>query len=192
MRSVTLVILSALMLAGSLPAFAHTGTGWHEHDLVSGFAHPFSGIDHVLAMLAVGFWAALAGQKARLVWPLGFVTCVALGALLGVMGLTLPITEVMIAASVAGLGLVVALGWQASVLAGLSLCALFGLAHGMAHGAEMPQDANGLLYALGFLSATGLLHACGLVMGLKANPLIGKVAGYGLVVIGAGLLVGSL
>jgi urease accessory protein len=72
------------------------------------------------------------------------------------------------------------------------LCALFGLAHGMAHGAEMPQDANGLLYALGFLSATGLLHACGLVMGLKANPLIGKVAGYGLVVIGAGLLVGSL
>ncbi len=192
MRSFKLVTVSALMLASALPAFAHTGTGWHEHDLVSGFAHPFSGIDHVLAMLAVGFWAALAGQQARLVWPLGFVSCVAAGALSGVMGVTLPVTEVMIAASVAGLGLVVALGWQASMLAGLSLCALFGLAHGMAHGVEMPVDANGLVYALGFLSTTGLLHGCGLGMGLKANPLIGKVAGLGLAVIGAGLLASSL
>jgi len=192
MRSFRILTLSGLMLACSVPAFAHTGTGWHEHDLVAGLAHPFGGIDHVLAMLAVGFWAALAGRQARLVWPLGFVFCVAAGALLGVMGLSLPVTEVMIAASVAGLGLVVALGWQASVLAGLSLCALFGLAHGMAHGTEMPADANGLVYALGFLAATGVLHACGLVLGLKATPLFGKVAGVSLAVVGAGLLVSAL
>ncbi len=192
MLSFRLLALAGVMLASSVPTFAHPGEGWHTHDVVTGFVHPFSGIDHVLAMLAVGFWAGMAGHQARFVWPLGFVACVAAGALLGAMGLTLPVSEIMIAASVAGLGLVVALGWQASVKAGLSLCALFGLAHGMAHGVEMPVDANGLVYALGFLTATGLLHASGLGLGLKTHPLVGKLAGLGLAMVGAGLLVGAV
>ncbi len=192
MRTLRMLTLSSLMLGFTLPAFAHTGTGWHDHDFLAGFVHPLGGIDHVLAMLAVGFWAALVGQNARFIWPLGFVAFVAVGAFFGVQGVSLPATELMIAASVAGLGLVVASGWQAPVIAGLSLSAFFGLAHGMAHGVEMPSDANGLAYGLGFLTATGLLHTCGLGLGLRANPLIGKATGLGLAVIGAGLLAGSL
>jgi urease accessory protein len=137
---------------------------WAHPGHVAGFLHPFTGLDHLLAMVSVGLWAAQLGGRWRWAVPLAFVGSMALGGALGFAGLHLHFVEPMIAASVLVLGLAVSLRvkmkWPALVLVGA-----FAVFHGVAHGAEMPPEASKLVYAVGFIAATALLHAIGVLGG---------------------------
>lgn len=145
-----------------LPAIA-----WGHPADAAGFVHPFTGLDHLLAMLAVGLWAAQLGGRWTWAVPAAFVGSMALGGTLGFAGVSLPFAEPMIAASVLVLGLAIAMRvrfrWPA-----LALVGVFAVFHGVAHGAEMPAEASRLLYAAGFVLSTALLHAAG--VGLGALP----------------------
>ena len=153
-------LLAALaLLAAPALAFAHPGHG--EHGLVAGLAHPLTGLDHLLAMFAVGLWAAQQQGAARLALPCTFVGTMLVGGLLGFEGLQLPFMETGIAASVLALGLCVALAVRPPLPLAMAATALFALAHGVAHGLELPALSSPWLYALGFVAATAALHAAG-------------------------------
>ena len=153
-------------------ASAHTlGTG--GAGLAEGLAHPFIGIDHLLAMLAVGMWAAQLGGRALWQAPLAFVAVMAGGAGLAHEGLGLPHVETMIAASVLVLGLMVAASVRVSTAVSVMAVAIFALFHGYAHGLEMPQAGAPLAYAAGFAGATAVLHLCGIALGLSLNRMQG-------------------
>jgi urease accessory protein len=143
-------------------AWAHHGAG--VAGAASGFAHPFTGIDHLLAMLAIGAWAAQQERRARWAIPLAFVVAMGVGALAGNAGLALPAVEPMIAASLVALGLAIALGVRAPAIAGSALAALFAVFHGHAHGAEA-AGAPLVSYLGGMLAATAFLHVAGYVAG---------------------------
>nr|WP_239482168.1 HupE/UreJ family protein [Pseudomonas insulae] len=140
-------------------AFAHPGHG--DSGLAAGLAHPVFGLDHLLAMLAVGLWAAQQQGVARWALPLTFVATMLLGGLFGFAGLQLPFMETGIAASVLALGLLVALAVRPPLFLALAATALFALAHGVAHGLELPELSSPAGYALGFVAATAALHAAG-------------------------------
>jgi len=168
-RSRLLRTLSWLLVTAPL-AQAHPG---HEGDglvwdFSGGFAHPLSGWDHLLAMIAVGLWAAQLGGRARWLVPSAFVGVMALGAAVGHAGLMLPGVEQGIAASVLVLGLLIATAVRLPVAAGMTLVGIFAVFHGIAHGAEMPATAGGLSYGAGFVVATALLHAVGVGLGMGA------------------------
>ena len=172
-------------------AFAHAG---HDHaGLLAGLAHPLLGLDHLLAMLAVGLWAAQQSGAARWALPLTFVASMLFGGLLGFAGLALPLLETGIAGSVLALGLLVAVAARLPLAAALGLTALFALGHGLAHGLELPALASPWGYATGFLAATAALHAAGyaLVRSLPraAAPLV-RLAGASAAGTGAWLLAG--
>ncbi len=160
-----IIILAAASVLAPVAALAHTGAG-DTHGVVHGFMHPVTGLDHVLAMVAVGILAALLGGRAIWLVPASFVAMAAVGGALGVEGVPVPFVEFGISASVVLLGLAIALqarlphGWTAG------LVGLFGLYHGYAHGAEMPADASGFAYGAGFLAATAMLHIAGIGLGL--------------------------
>ena len=148
----------ALCLAPAA-AFAHSG---HDHSgLLAGLAHPIGGLDHLLAMLAVGLWAAQQKGTARWALPLTFVISMLFGGLLGFDDLQIPGLESGIAASVLAFGLLVAVAARLPMAVALSLTSLFSLSHGVAHGLELPEMAEPIGYALGFLAATAALHAVG-------------------------------
>jgi urease accessory protein len=159
----TVATLGAILLP--TVAWAHSG-----HDVTLGFAagftHPVTGIDHVLAMVAVGLFAANLGGRALWAVPLSFVAVMAMGGALGAAGIAVPFVEAGIAISVIVLGLAVALRWKAPVAGAMALVGLFAIFHGHAHGTEMPVNAVGLEYGLGFLLATALLHGAGIGLGL--------------------------
>jgi urease accessory protein len=158
----------AIALLG-LPGLAEAHTGVHPllaDGLAAGFLHPFSGLDHLLAMVAVGLWAASLGGSARWAVPSAFIAIMTLGAVGGVYGLALPAVETLIAVSVIVLGVMVALSVRVPVAAAAAIVAVFGLFHGHAHGAEMPAMAQPLQYGLGFVVATALLHGAGLTLGI--------------------------
>jgi urease accessory protein len=185
-RTGLVVIASAL--AG--PALAHTGVG-AVHGFGAGLLHPLFGVDHVLAMVAVGLWAGLTGGRARLAYPLAFVGMMVLSGLWGMSGAALPGVEIGIAVSVVVLGLAIALRATPPLAAGAAACAIFAIFHGHAHGAELPQGSSGLGYALGFVLATAALHGAGLgLAGLLAAraPLLARVAGGGLALAGVAIL----
>ena len=156
-------------LAGLLaPALtlAHVGQGDIANGFVAGFEHPFLGWDHVAAMIAVGLWGAQLGLPAIWALPVTFPLTMAFGGLLGVLGINLPGVEIGIAVSAIALGLMVTLAvrpplWTAGILVGL-----FAIFHGYAHGAELPESANALAFAMGFVIATGFLHVTGIIIGL--------------------------
>ena len=182
------LVVIASVLAG--PALAHTGAG-AVHGFGAGLLHPLFGIDHVLAMVAVGLWAGLTGGRARFAYPLAFVGMMVLAGLWGMSGSSLPGVEIGIAVSVVVLGLAIALRATPPLAAGTAACAIFAIFHGHAHGAELPQGANGLGYALGFVLATAALHGAGLgLAGLLAAraPLLARVAGGGLALAGVAIL----
>lgn len=160
------LLLAAAAVLVSAPAAAHTGH--HLDGLSAGFGHPFGGLDHLLAMAAVGIWGAWLGP--RLLWlaPAAFMSAMAAGAVLAWAGLPLPGVELAIAASVMVLGVLVAGAFRLPGTIGAALVAAFGFAHGHAHGAELPEAANGLTYAAGFLVATGILHGLGALAALLA------------------------
>ncbi|MDH4655223.1 MULTISPECIES: HupE/UreJ family protein [unclassified Pseudomonas] len=167
----------ALFLTPAM-AFAHAG---HDHaGMMSGIAHPISGLDHLLAMLAVGLWAAQQQGPARWALPLTFVGTMLLGGLLGFAGVEMPLMETGIAGSVLALGLLVALAVRPPLWLAVGLTVAFALAHGVAHGLELPDLSSPLGYAAGFVAATAALHAAGygLVRALPrtAAPLV-RIAG---------------
>ncbi len=152
-------------------AHAHTGAGG-THGLSDGLLHPIHGLDHLLAMMAVGLWAAQLGGRARWAVPASFVGIMALGGVLGMAGLALPMVETGILTSVFLLGLLIAFAVRLPIWASTSVVGFFALFHGYAHGAEMPVDASGLAYAAGFIVATAALHLAGIGLGtaLKNVP----------------------
>lgn len=181
----------ATMVAAA-PALAHTGVGAVE-GFQAGLLHPLLGLDHVLAMVAVGLWAGLVGGRARLFYPVAFVTMMVLAGLWGMSGAALPGVETGIAVSVVVLGAAIALNLAPPLAAGTAACAIFAVFHGHAHGAELPEGASGLGYALGFVLATVALHGAGLGLAgaLAARaPLIARVAGGGLALAGMAILAG--
>ncbi len=158
-NSPTIVLVGLCLLAGT--ASAHTGqhavTGF-----LSGLGHPVSGLDHLLAMIAIGLWAAQQGGRALWAVPAAFVGAMLLGGGLALGGLALAQIETGIAASVLVLGLLVATRQRWSVTAGMAIAAGFALYHGYAHGLEMPQATSPALYALGFVLVTACLHGVGI------------------------------
>jgi urease accessory protein len=183
--------LASGLLVMSDAAWAHPG---HEgvSGLLAGFSHPFSGVDHVLAMLAVGVLAAMLGGRALWALPAAFLGMMAAGGLLGMAQPGLPAVETGIALSVLLLGLAVALRRMPGTAAASAVIGGFALFHGYAHGAELPALASGAAYAAGFLSATAVLHALGLAAGLVAGrvPVLTRVAGGTMALAGVGLLAG--
>jgi urease accessory protein len=184
--------LALLLTMAAAPALAHTGHGSVE-GFSQGLMHPLTGLDHILAMVAVGFWAGLVGGGARLAYPAAFLGTMVLAGIWGMSGAALPGVEIGIAMSVVMLGLAITFNLSPPLAAGTLACGLFAIFHGFAHGAELPENASGLGYALGFVIATAALHGVGLVLasGLAARaPLLGRVAGGGLVLAGVAILAG--
>jgi len=195
----TPLVAHGMLLLGVVPflllwpasAFAHT-EGGEAIGFVSGLKHPISGLDHVVAMVAVGLWGAQLGAPAVWLLPVTFPMVMAFGGMLGLRGVTIPGIEIGISLSAIALGFMVFQEarpklWVAAVLVGF-----FAVFHGNAHGTELPPGANGLLYSIGFVMATGSLHAVGIAIGLihrwSAGRVALRVAGAGVAMAGAGFL----
>lgn len=167
------LITLAITLAATLPAFAHLDPIEHG-SLAAGFSHPLFGLDHVLAMVAVGLWAAQQGGRAIWVVPGAFVGTMALGFAAAVAGLPLPFVEPVILASVIFIGIAIALALPIPTGAVAALVGFFAFFHGHAHGGEL-GEAGAWQFALGFVLATGLLHAVGISSGLLLSRVSGKL-----------------
>ena len=152
-------------------ALAHTGVG-DTSGFSHGFVHPLTGIDHLLAMMMVGVFAWQLGGRALWLVPLTFVLVMAIGGAFGVAGVSIPFVETGIALSVIVLGAAVAFRLSMPVAIAVALVGLFAVFHGHAHGEEMPENAAGLAYGLGFMLATAALHLAGIGLGF----LIGQIA----------------
>lgn len=160
----TLIVVSTLLWAVDAHAHAETGVAG---GLVSGLLHPVTGLDHLIAMVAVGIWGAQLGRPAIWILPITFPMIMAFGGLLGLSGLPIPagFVEFGIALSAVTLGALVALRWAIPVWGAAVIVSLFGLCHGHAHGSELPSAVNPMAYGVGFVVATGLLHLCGILLG---------------------------
>ena len=186
-----LILLLGVLSASS--AFAHPGHPLGG-GLQEGFLHPFTGLDHLLAMVAVGLWAGQLGKPANWILPVVFPLVMAMGATLGFAGVVMPAVEPGIAASVLVLGLLVGMQLRLPMVAAAPLVGVFALCHGYAHGAEIPAAASPMGYVAGFLIATGLLHLAGLGLGYagqqsQRSELV-RILGGLVAISGAGLLVG--
>jgi len=133
--------------------------------LLTGLLHPVSGFDHVLAMVAVGLWGAQLGMPAIWVLPVAFPLVMAMGGMLGFLGVPIPGIEVGIAASAVVLGAAVAFELRPPLVVAALVVGCFAIFHGHAHGTELPPGQSALLYSLGFVIATGSLHALGIGIG---------------------------
>jgi urease accessory protein len=167
--SVVLVAAIAVILAPR-SAFAHTGVS-PAHDLLHGLEHPLTGLDHILAMFAVGLWAAQRGGRAIWFVPTAFVLAMTVGAALGISRVAIPFVEPGIAISVLILGVFIAAAIKLPLSISAAIVGLFAIAHGYAHGAEIAATASGLTYILGFIADTILLHATGISVGLALQRL---------------------
>ncbi|ANK87902.1 MULTISPECIES: HupE/UreJ family protein [unclassified Rhizobium] len=188
------------LAAAALPAVAsaHPAVG-DAAGFGHGFAHPMSGLDHVLAMVMVGVVAFQLGGRAIWLLPLTFVSMMAFGGALGVAGVDLPFVETGIALSVVVLGGMIAINVRAPLAAAFGMAGLFAIFHGHAHGAEMPEDAAGAAYAAGFMMATGLLHGAGLALGYvighageRQGVFVTRAAGGLAAISGLGILAGLI
>ena len=153
-----------LVLLWAQTAFAHVQQG-EAAGFLTGLRHPVSGLDHVLAMVAVGLWGAQLGAPAIWLLPVAFPLVMAMGAMLGLMGMPLPGIEYGIAASAIMLGAVVMFEVRPPLAAAAILVGFFAIFHGHAHGTELPPGQSALLYSIGFVMATGCLHAAGIGIG---------------------------
>jgi urease accessory protein len=166
-------IAAAALAATTLPAFAHLNPEEHG-SFMAGFSHPLFGADHILAMVAVGIWAAQIGGRALWVVPSAFVGTMAIGFMMALGGIDLPFVEPLILASVIALGLLVAMAARLPVSAAAAVVGIFALFHGHAHGGEL-GSAGALQFGVGFVIATALLHVAGIAAGLGVSRL-GTVA----------------
>ena len=185
------LLAAALFLTVTSAALAHP-QGAEANGVACGFAHPLSGWDHLLAMIAIGLWAAQLGGRACWQVPAAFVGVMAVSAVGGHFVGVIPGLEQGIAASVLALGLLVAWTGRLPLVASVTLAGIFATFHGLAHGAEMPATAGGLAYGAGFVAATALLHLSGIGLGFGAKHLserAPRLIGLGIAAAGAGLLV---
>jgi urease accessory protein len=199
LRSAAPWILTAAALGASAAASAHTGVDAHSHhDFSSGLAHPFFGLDHLAAMLAVGLWSALAARRAgpELLWgPVGFSALLLVGAVLGIQRMALPAIEPMIAASLLVTGLLVVSRLRLPGPVAAVAVGGFALFHGLAHGLELADSGSAGSVLAGMLCATVLLHAAGLAAGwaLRQRGLwLARVTGAAVAAWGGGLLLQML
>ena len=192
-NSILGLICSFVCMAVAYPASAHvlaeSAAGW-----TSGFQHPFSGIDHLLAMIAVGLWAAQNGRPALWVLPVAFPLAMAIGSIAGATGFDVPFIEAWIAGSVVVLGGLIVFVVRPGLPLSAAIVTLFALCHGHAHGTELPVAASQWFYGLGFLSATIVLHATGLGLGTVLRHPFGRrviqAGAAAIMSIGVTLLVG--
>lgn len=176
------------LVAGAGGAEAHIH-GAHGAGLVDGVAHPFGGFDHLLAMVAVGLWAAQIGGRALWRLPAAFVAVMAMGGFAGAAWGSLPMVEIGIAGSVLALGLFIALATRPSLALGVAIVGGFALFHGGAHGSELSQTASPWAYALGFIAATSALHVLGIGLGrLMKSRVAGALRWSGGAIAAAGML----
>ena len=161
------LVAGLITLAAATPALAHSNTGM-AGGFLSGFQHPLGGLDHLLAMVAVGIWGAFLGRPLIVALPVIFPTVMAVGGVLGMAGLPIPPVELGIALSVVVLGAAIASAVRAPVWAASVLVSVFAIFHGYAHGQELPAAADPVGYSAGFVLATGLLHLTGIAIGLVA------------------------
>jgi len=170
------IYLGSLMLVlMTSAAFAHSENGVGI-DFLGGFKHPISGLDHLVAMFAVGLWGAFLGVPAIWLLPVVFPLVMAFGGALGVLGMPLPGVETGIAISAIALGAMVAFAarpplWIAAILVGA-----FAIFHGHAHGTELPIGADAIAYSMGFVIATGMLHVGGIAFGALSRWPAGQIA----------------
>lgn len=193
-------LLSICFFLFSSAAFAHVGVG-ETSGFVHGFGHPLGGLDHILAMVAVGIFAANLGGRAIWAVPLTFMALMGVGGMLGISGVQVPFVELGIALSIVILGLAVAIKWEWPLAAAMAFVGLFAIFHGHAHGTEMPLDASGAEYAAGFIIATGLLHLAGIGTGygislwqkqFSHGRRVAQVSGGIISVLGVGVLAGVI
>ena len=167
-RRLVLPIAATTLLAlviSSAPVHAHVQTG-EASGFLTGLRHPVSGLDHAVAMIAVGLWGAQLGAPALWLLPVTFPMVMALGGVFGLLGVPLPGIEVGIAASAVLLGLVVMFALRPPLAVAVALVAVFAIFHGHAHGTELPPGQSALLYSMGFVVATGCLHGVGVAIGV--------------------------
>lgn len=188
------VLLAAALFAGSsAPAFAHLDPAEHG-SVMAGLSHPLFGADHVLAMIAVGLWAAQIGGRALWSVPAAFVATMVLGFVLAHAGAPLPLVEPAILASVVALGLVVAIAVRLDAATAAAIVAAFALFHGHAHGGEL-GSAGTWSFAAGFVIATALLHIAGIGLGmglarLADRGVVTRIVGGATAIAGAALILG--
>lgn len=168
-------LAAAMLFAGAAPAFAHLDPAEHG-SLLAGVSHPLSGGDHVLAMIAVGLWAALLGGRALWRVPSAFVGAMAIGFAAALAGAPLPFVEPVILASIVTIGLLAAMALTVPAWVGMALVGFFAFFHGHAHGGELGA-ASGLSFGVGFALSTALLHAVGIALGAGPVRLFGGAAG---------------
>ncbi len=184
-----LLPLAALLIMPTL-AHAHGGVG-EASGFLRGAGHPLGGLDHICAMIAVGLWAAQMGGRSIWAVPLAFVSVMALGGAIGMMGINLPFIEQGIILSVIMLGVFIAAAIRLPLAASIIIVGLFAICHGHAHGVEMPGTVSGFAYGAGFVLATAFLHACGIGLGIGIQKLttarVVRFAGAAVALCGAGL-----
>jgi len=183
-----LTAFAAPLLLAS-PAFAHLDPSQHG-SFAAGFTHPVFGLDHILAMVAVGLWAVVLGGRALWALPAAFVGAMALGFGLSLAGLPLPLVEPMILASVLALGGLTALALPIALPIAAAIVGALALFHGHAHGSEM-AGATALAYLAGFATATALLHGAGVVLARPMGLIAARVAGGLIALGGAALVIGG-
>jgi urease accessory protein len=180
----------ALAAGAALPvaALAHAGGDSAASGLAAGFRHPISGLDHLLAMLAVGMWGAQLGPPALWALPVAFPLVMALGGVAGIAGLALPGVEAGIALSVIALGGAIAAGRRPPLPLAAGLVAFFAVFHGYAHGVELPERTGPAAYSAGFVLATGLIHLAGIGIGfvteLPRGPALLRAGGGAIALVG--------
>ncbi len=177
-------------------AYAHTGVGLHGgNGSTAGFLHPLMGLDHLLAMLGIGVWAAQLGNRAVWLIPAAFVTAMVGGAAPALSGAPLPMAEFGIGGSVLVIGGLIAFGARLPLSVAMALAGAFALFHGHAHGTELPGFAHPAAYGAGFVAATALLHAAGVGIARLARQHAGRlpfrVGGAVMGAVGGGLLLGA-
>jgi urease accessory protein len=159
-------VLAALQW--NAPALAHSENAL-TGGFLAGFSHPLNGLDHLLAMVAVGLWGAFLGRPLNYLLPVIFPTVMAIGGIVGMTGLVAPPVELGIALSVLLLGALVAAARKLPPFAASAIVAVFALFHGFAHGEELPLATDPMAYSAGFVICTGLLHVAGIALGYLSH-----------------------
>ena len=187
MNAIMIRVATAAALA-LLPAMAQAHPGHGElGGLLAGVGHPWAGLDHLLAMLAVGLWGAQLGGRARWALPVLFVAFMLVGAVAGVAGLVVAGLEQAILGSVMALGLLLLRARRVSLAPGALIVSAFALVHGLAHGMEMPGEAHLPAYMLGFALSTAALHLAGIGLGSCRAASVTRLLGAGIALAGMGL-----